>query len=128
MAGVTLVAQPPGGQVAEGEGLVLSCTAGGGTRPLVFSWHREGRAQPLAQGPRYELPAARPEDGGHYLCRATDGVTTANSSLLQVTVVGEHRAGWGGTLTGPPVTPRRCPLSQCPWPVPPCGWRGRRRR
>ncbi|XP_068519321.1 Fc receptor-like protein 2 isoform X1 [Anas acuta] len=87
VAGVTLAAQPPGGQVAEGEGLVLSCTAGGGTRPLVFSWHREGRDQPLAQGPRYELPAARPEDGGHYLCRATDGVTAANSSQLQVTVV-----------------------------------------
>ncbi|NWZ30319.1 FCRL4 protein, partial [Asarcornis scutulata] len=52
VAGVTLAAQPPGGQVAEGEGLVLSCTAGGGTRPLVFSWHREGQAQPLAQGPR----------------------------------------------------------------------------
>uniref|UniRef100_A0A8B9T2T3 Chaperonin containing TCP1 subunit 3 n=1 Tax=Anas platyrhynchos TaxID=8839 RepID=A0A8B9T2T3_ANAPL len=87
VAGVTLTAQPPGGQVAEGEGLVLSCTAGGGTRPLVFSWYREGQDQPLAQGSRYELPAARPEDGGHYLCRATDGVTAANSSLLQVTVV-----------------------------------------
>ncbi|KAM9169103.1 Fc receptor-like protein 3, partial [Mergus octosetaceus] len=87
VTGVTLAAQPPGGQVAEGEGLVLSCAAGGGTRPLVFSWHREGQDQPLAQGPRYELPAARPEDGGHYSCQATDGITTATSPQLQVTVV-----------------------------------------
>ncbi|XP_050572804.1 Fc receptor-like protein 4 [Cygnus atratus] len=87
VAGVTLAAQPPGAQVAAGESLVLSCAVAAGTGPLVFSWHRQGQAQPLAQGPRYELPAARPEDGGHYFCRATNGVTAATSPQLHVTVV-----------------------------------------
>ncbi|XP_066842139.1 Fc receptor-like protein 4 isoform X1 [Anser cygnoides] len=87
VAGATLAAQPPGAQVAAGESLVLSCAVAAGTGPLVFSWHRQGQAQPLAQGPRYELPAARPEDGGRYFCRATDGVTAATSPQLHVTVV-----------------------------------------
>ncbi|XP_040394734.1 Fc receptor-like protein 2 isoform X2 [Cygnus olor] len=87
VAGVTLAAQPPGAQVAAGESLVLSCAVAAGTGPLVFSWHQQGQAQPLAQGPRYELPAARPEDGGHYFCRATNGVTAATSPQLHVTVV-----------------------------------------
>ncbi|NXK45969.1 FCRL4 protein, partial [Chauna torquata] len=51
VAGVTLVAQPPGAQVAEGDRLVLSCMVAEGTGPLAFSWHRQGQIQPLATGP-----------------------------------------------------------------------------
>ncbi|NXI62868.1 FCRL3 protein, partial [Anseranas semipalmata] len=52
VAGVTLVAEPPGAQVAEGDRLVLSCAVAAGTGPLAFSWHRQGQIQPLAKGPR----------------------------------------------------------------------------
>nr|XP_038028592.1 Fc receptor-like protein 3 [Anas platyrhynchos] len=100
VAGVTLTAQPPGGQVAEGEGLVLSCTAGGATRPLVFSWYREGQGP--APGPGIPLRAA----GG--AGRRTAATTCAGPP----------------TASPRPTAPSCRSPSWCPWPVPPCGWRG----
>ncbi|XP_063276568.1 Fc receptor-like protein 3 [Prinia subflava] len=41
-SGVSLSAQPPGGQVALGDSLVLSCAVAAGTGPLSFTWHRGG--------------------------------------------------------------------------------------
>ncbi|NXS50695.1 FCRL1 protein, partial [Balaeniceps rex] len=90
VSGVSLAAQPPGGQVAEGDRLVLGCSVAAGTGPLSFSWYRQGSAAPLATGPRYELRAARHQDGGRYYCTASNGGTTADSPPLQVTVVGER--------------------------------------
>ncbi|NXY80630.1 FCRL2 protein, partial [Glareola pratincola] len=87
VSGVTLVARPPMGQVAEGDRLVLLCSVAAGTGPLSFSWHRRGSAAPLATGPRYELQAVQQRDGGHYHCTATNGGSVANSSSLAVTVL-----------------------------------------
>ena len=84
------MAQPPGGQVAEGDRLVLGCSVAAGTGPLAFSWHREGAAAPLATGPSYELRAVRHRDGGRYHCTATNGGTAADSPPLWVTVLGER--------------------------------------
>ncbi|NXL69164.1 FCRL1 protein, partial [Chordeiles acutipennis] len=89
VSGVTLVAQPPGGQVAEGDRLVLSCSVATGTGPVSFSWHRDGSATPAAAGPRYELRNVRHRDSGRYRCAATNGATAATSSTLRVTVLGE---------------------------------------
>lgn len=87
---MSLVAQPPGGQVAEGDRLVLSCSVAEGTGPLSFSWHRQGSAVPLATGPYYKLRAVRHQDSGRYHCTATNGGTAADSPPLWVTVLGEQ--------------------------------------
>ncbi|XP_054662080.1 Fc receptor-like protein 3 isoform X1 [Grus americana] len=87
VSGVFLVAQPPKGQVVEGDRLVLRCMVGAGTGPLSFSWHRHGLARPLATGPRYELHAVQPQDSGRYHCTATNGGTAADSLPLWVTVL-----------------------------------------
>ncbi|NWX45268.1 FCRL2 protein, partial [Steatornis caripensis] len=90
VSGVSLAAEPPGAQVAEGDRLVLGCSVAAGTGPLSFSWHRQGSDAPLATGPRYELRAARHRDGGRYHCTATNGGTAADSPPLWVTVLGER--------------------------------------
>ncbi|KAM9623985.1 low affinity immunoglobulin gamma Fc region receptor II-a isoform 3-T3 [Morphnus guianensis] len=87
VSGVSLVAQPPGGQVAEGDRLVLSCSVAEGTGPLSFSWHRQGSAVPLATGPYYKLRTVRHQDSGRYHCTATNGGTVADSPPLWVTVL-----------------------------------------
>ncbi|XP_056178039.1 low affinity immunoglobulin gamma Fc region receptor II-a isoform X1 [Falco biarmicus] len=87
VSGVSLVAQPPGGQVVEGDRLALNCSVAVGTGPLSFSWHRQGSATPLAMGPRYELHAVGRQDSGRYHCSVTDGSTTADSPPLRVTVL-----------------------------------------
>ncbi|NXW97427.1 FCRL4 protein, partial [Larus smithsonianus] len=87
VSGVTLTAQPPTGQVAEGDWLVLLCSVATGTGPLSFSWHRQGSPAPLATGPRYELRPAQQRDSGHYHCTATNGDSAANSSSLGVTIL-----------------------------------------
>ncbi|NWW48989.1 FCRL2 protein, partial [Pedionomus torquatus] len=90
VSGVSLAAQPPTGQVARGERLVLLCSVAAGPGPLSFSWHRQGSPTPLATGPRYELPAVQQRDGGTYYCRASNGGSAANSASLGVTVLGER--------------------------------------
>ncbi|NWI90485.1 FCRL2 protein, partial [Pitta sordida] len=72
VSGVSLSAHPPGGQVALGDHLVMSCAVTTGTGPLSFSWHREGSVASLDTGPSLDLYAGA-EDSGHYLCRATNG-------------------------------------------------------
>ncbi|XP_068034262.1 Fc receptor-like protein 2 [Anomalospiza imberbis] len=86
-SGVSLSVQPPGGPVALGDRLVLSCTVAAGTGPLSFSWHREGSAAPLGTGPRLELPHVGDNDSGQYQCRVSDGDSVAESDPLNVTVL-----------------------------------------
>ncbi|NWV31681.1 FCRL2 protein, partial [Grantiella picta] len=95
VSGVSLSAQPPNGQVALGDRLVLNCTVAAGTGRLAFSWHREGLATPLGTGPYLELSHVGDKDSGHYQCRASDGDSVAESPTLNVTVLGEWdpRAG-----------------------------------
>ncbi|NXF14220.1 FCRL2 protein, partial [Smithornis capensis] len=68
ISGVSLWAQPPGGQVALGDRLVLSCAVAVGTGPLSFSWHRRGLVTPLGTGPHLDLHVGN-KDNGHYQCR-----------------------------------------------------------
>ncbi|NXK70788.1 FCRL2 protein, partial [Sylvietta virens] len=87
LSGVSLSAQPPGGQVALGDRLVLSCAVAAGKGPLSFSWHRGGSGAPLGTGPRLELRHVGDNDSGHYHCRVSDGDSAAESVPLNVTVL-----------------------------------------
>ncbi|XP_062367199.1 Fc receptor-like protein 2 [Cinclus cinclus] len=86
-SGVSLLVQPPGGQVTLGDSLVLSCTVTMGTGPLSFSWHREGSGATQGTGPRLELRHVGDNDSGHYQCRVSDGESVAQSVPLNVTVL-----------------------------------------
>ncbi|NWT76188.1 FCRL2 protein, partial [Prunella himalayana] len=86
LLGVSLSVQPPGGQVALGDCLVLSCTVATGTGPLS-SWHREGSGALLGTGPHLELHHVGDKDSGHYHCRASDGDSMAESPTSNVTVL-----------------------------------------
>ncbi|NXK70834.1 FCRL1 protein, partial [Sylvietta virens] len=98
LSGVSLSAQPPGGQVALGDRLVLSCAVASGKGPLSFSWHRGGSGAPLGTGPRLELSHVGDNDSGHYHCRVSDGDSVAESVPLNVTVLGERDPRAGGGL------------------------------
>ncbi|XP_066064258.1 Fc receptor-like protein 2 [Chamaea fasciata] len=87
VSGVSLWAQPPGGQVALGDRLVLSCAVAAGTGPLSFTWHRGDLGTPLGTGPRLELQHVGDNDSGHYQCRVSNGDSVAESVPLNVTVV-----------------------------------------
>ncbi|XP_062367201.1 Fc receptor-like protein 4 [Cinclus cinclus] len=86
-SGLSVSVQPPGGQVALGDSLVLSCTVAMGTGPLSFSWHREGSGATLGTGLRLELRHVGDKDSGHYQCRVSDGESVAQSVPLNVTVL-----------------------------------------
>ncbi|XP_077048024.1 low affinity immunoglobulin gamma Fc region receptor III-A-like [Agelaius phoeniceus] len=85
--GVYLSAQPPGGQVALGDSLVLSCMVAMGTGPLSFSWHREGSWALLGTGPHLELHHVGDNDSGQYQCRVSDRDSVAECDPLNVTVL-----------------------------------------
>ncbi|NXY39776.1 FCRL1 protein, partial [Pomatorhinus ruficollis] len=98
LSGVFVRAQPPGGQVALGDHLVLSCAVTTGTGPLSFTWHQGGSGTPLGTGPRLELRHVGDNDSGNYHCRVSNGDSVAESVPLNVTVLGEQDPQAGGGL------------------------------
>ncbi|NXP95741.1 FCRL2 protein, partial [Passerina amoena] len=86
-SGVSLSVQPPRGQVALGDSLVLSCAVAMGTGPLSFARHREGSGAPLGTGPRLELHHVGDNDSGQFRCRVSEGDSVAESDPLNVTVL-----------------------------------------
>ncbi|TRZ06295.1 hypothetical protein HGM15179_020812, partial [Zosterops borbonicus] len=96
---VSVWAQPPGGLVAPGDRMVLSCEVATGTCPLSFIWHWGGSGTPLGTSPHLELRHIGDNDSGHYHCRVSDGDSMAKSVPLNVTVLGQVH-------TGDPVTLR----------------------
>ncbi|XP_066063843.1 Fc receptor-like protein 3 [Chamaea fasciata] len=87
LSGVSVWAQPPGGQVALGDRLVLNCTVATGTGPLSFTWHRGGSETLLGTSPHLELRHVGDNDSGHYHCRVSDGDSVAESVPINVTVL-----------------------------------------
>ncbi|XP_066064174.1 Fc receptor-like protein 2 [Chamaea fasciata] len=87
VSGVSVSVRPPGGQVALGDRLVLSCSVATGTGPRSFTWHRGGSGTPLGSGPRLELRHVGDNDSSQYQCRVSDGESTAESVPLNVTVL-----------------------------------------
>ncbi|NWT25419.1 FCRL2 protein, partial [Cardinalis cardinalis] len=95
LLGVSLSVQPPGGQMALGDSLVLSCAVAVGTGPLSFSWNWEGSGAPLGTKPHLELRHVADNESSQYWCRVRNGDSVAESDPLNVTVLGERdpRAG-----------------------------------
>ncbi|NXM23309.1 FCRL2 protein, partial [Ploceus nigricollis] len=87
LSGVSLWSQPPRGQVALGDHLVLSCTVAVGTDPLSFSWHQGDSGTPPGTSPCLELCHIGDNDSGRYHCRASDGDSVAASVPLNVSVL-----------------------------------------
>ncbi|XP_056366486.1 Fc receptor-like protein 4 [Oenanthe melanoleuca] len=87
LSGVSLSVQPPGGQVALGDRLVLNCKVAVGTGPLSFSWHRGDMNAPMGTGPRLELQHVGYNDSGQYQCRVSDGDNVVESPAVNVTVL-----------------------------------------
>ncbi|NXE71820.1 FCRL2 protein, partial [Calcarius ornatus] len=87
LSGVPLSVQPPRGQVALGDHLVLSCLVATGTGPLSFSWHWEGSGALLGTGPHLELRHVGDNNSGQYWCRVSNGDSVAESDPLNVTVL-----------------------------------------
>ncbi|XP_077645421.1 Fc receptor-like protein 3 [Lonchura striata] len=104
-SGVSLSVQPPGGQEALGDSLVLSCMVAKGTGPLSFSWHWEGLGAPLGTGPRLELRHVEDNDSSQYLCRVSDRDSVAESDPLNVTVLVPVA---NGTITPGPLAHQVC--------------------
>ncbi|XP_023409899.2 Fc receptor-like protein 2 isoform X11 [Loxodonta africana] len=79
VANVSLETQPPGGQVIEGEKLVLLCSVSEGTGNITFSWHREttetslGNKTQRSLSAELEILAVKDSDAGKYYCRADNG-------------------------------------------------------
>uniref|UniRef100_A0A8D2Q1P9 Ig-like domain-containing protein n=1 Tax=Zosterops lateralis melanops TaxID=1220523 RepID=A0A8D2Q1P9_ZOSLA len=84
--GVSLWAQPPGGQVALGDHLVLSCAVAVGTGPLSFTWHRGDLGALLGTGPHLELHHVGDNDSGQYHCRVGNGDSASPVSVPTVPV------------------------------------------
>uniref|UniRef100_A0A2I3RFA7 Fc receptor like 4 n=1 Tax=Pan troglodytes TaxID=9598 RepID=A0A2I3RFA7_PANTR len=92
VSGVLLETQPSGGQVVEGEMLVLVCSVAEGTGDTTFSWHREdmqeslGRKTQRSLRAELELPAVRQSHAGGYYCTADNSYGPVQSVVLNVTV------------------------------------------
>ncbi|NXM99057.1 FCRL1 protein, partial [Sylvia borin] len=82
LSGASLSAQPPTGQVALGDSMVLSCAVAIGTGPLSFTWHWGGSGALLGADPWQELQHVRDKDGGHYQCRVRDSDSVAATLAL----------------------------------------------
>ncbi|XP_043855231.1 Fc receptor-like protein 4 [Dromiciops gliroides] len=92
ISGIHIETQPSGGQVTEGEKLVLICSVSQGTGNITFSWHREGINTSLGEKTRlsleekFVLSAMNKSDAGKYYCTADNSISTISSLLANVTV------------------------------------------
>ncbi|XP_048213316.1 Fc receptor-like protein 3 isoform X2 [Perognathus longimembris pacificus] len=86
---VNLETWPPGGQLIEGENLVLICSVAKGTGPITFSWHKDGTS--VGKKTQQSLSAelliltVKIHDAGKYYCAADNGGPVL-SNRIRVTV------------------------------------------
>ncbi|XP_070464576.1 Fc receptor-like protein 3 isoform X4 [Equus przewalskii] len=89
---VNLEIQPSGGQLIEGENLVLICSVAKGTGTITFSWHREGTIRILGRKTQRSLsaelriPTVKESDAGRYYCAADNIHGPILSKLTMVTL------------------------------------------
>nr|XP_035925701.1 Fc receptor-like protein 3 isoform X1 [Halichoerus grypus] len=89
---VNLEIQPRGGQLIEGEDLVLICSVAKGTGTVTFSWHREGTERSLGRKIQHALSAelriaaVREQDAGRYYCSADNFYGPILSKRIRVTL------------------------------------------
>ncbi|XP_003937925.3 Fc receptor-like protein 1 isoform X4 [Saimiri boliviensis] len=92
VADVSLETQPPGGQVMEGDRLVLICSAATGTGNITFLWYKGATGLNLQTKTQrsltaeYEIPTVRESDAEQYYCVAENGYDPSPSGLVSITV------------------------------------------
>ncbi|XP_073903873.1 Fc receptor-like protein 3 isoform X3 [Castor canadensis] len=88
---VILETKPPGGQLIEGENLVLICSVAKGTGTITFSWHKEGtrnlgRKTQHSLLAELQIPTVKMHDAGRYYCAADNNYGPIISKWIRVTV------------------------------------------
>ncbi|XP_017359212.1 Fc receptor-like protein 3 isoform X2 [Cebus imitator] len=92
VSNVNLEIQPTGGQLIEGENMVLICSVAQGSGNVTFSWHREGTVRSLGRKTQRSLlaelqvPTVKERDAGRYYCAADNVHGPILSTRIQVTV------------------------------------------
>lgn len=91
MLGVNLEIQPPGGQLTEGENLVLICSVAKGTGTITFSWHKDGikivgRKTQRSLVAELQVGVVTEHHTGRYYCAADNGHGPIHSKWSTVTV------------------------------------------
>ncbi|XP_045402472.1 Fc receptor-like protein 3 [Lemur catta] len=89
--GVNLEIQPPGGQLTEGENLVLICSVAKGTGTITFSWHKDGikivgRKTQRSLVAELQVGVVTEHHTGRYYCAADNGHGPIHSKWSTVTV------------------------------------------
>ncbi|XP_012588718.1 PREDICTED: Fc receptor-like protein 3 [Condylura cristata] len=72
---VSLMVQPPKGQLIEGDNLILICSVAKGTGTITFSWHKEGtsslgRKTQRSLSAKLQIPSVTEHHTGRYYCSA----------------------------------------------------------
>ncbi|XP_074245994.1 Fc receptor-like protein 3 isoform X2 [Saimiri boliviensis] len=92
VSNVNLEIQPTGGQLIEGENMVLICSVAQGSGNVTFSWHREGTVRSLGRKTQRSLlaelqvPTVKERDAGRYYCAADNFHGPILSTWIRVTV------------------------------------------
>ncbi|EHB12371.1 Fc receptor-like protein 1 [Heterocephalus glaber] len=89
---VSLETQPPGGQVMEGDKLVLICSVASGTGDITFFWYRGALGSNLETKTQrsltaeFEIALVQQKDAEQYYCAADNGHGPSLSGLISITV------------------------------------------
>ncbi|XP_072503425.1 Fc receptor-like protein 3 isoform X2 [Notamacropus eugenii] len=92
VSGIHLEIQPPGGQVTEGQRLILLCSVAGGTGDITFSWHKEDTGRLLKKKTqrllmaKFEILAMRKSEAGNYYCAADNTNSPVRSTPVSISV------------------------------------------
>ncbi|XP_074079242.1 Fc receptor-like protein 2 isoform X2 [Macrotis lagotis] len=92
VSGILLEIQPPGGQVTEGQVLILLCSVTRGTGDITFTWHKEGTGKILKKKIQTSLVAefkiltVIETDTGRYYCTADNTNSQLYSKLVSISV------------------------------------------
>ncbi|XP_074118325.1 Fc receptor-like protein 3 isoform X2 [Sminthopsis crassicaudata] len=92
VSGIHMEIQPPGGQVTEGQTLVLLCSVSGGTGDITFSWYKEGTATVLKKKTErflkaeFKILAVRESEAGKYYCTADNTNSPLYSRLVSISI------------------------------------------
>ncbi|XP_044528126.1 Fc receptor-like protein 3 [Gracilinanus agilis] len=90
--GVHLEIKPPGGQLTEGQTLVLLCSVAGGTGDITFSWHKVGTETVLKKKTQrslvaeFEIFSVRENEAGKYYCTADNTNKMLHSKPVSISV------------------------------------------
>ncbi|KAL0590663.1 Fc receptor-like protein 2 [Plecturocebus cupreus] len=92
ISNVSLETRAHGGQVIEGQKLILLCSVAGGTGNVTFSWYREATGTSLGKKTQHslsaelEILAVKESDAGKYYCQADNGYEPIQSKVVNMLV------------------------------------------